>query len=298
MTIRVIGRHIREGFKNLIRNGWMTFASVSAVAITLLILGVSLVVALNAQQLSRYVAGQLEINVFLDPKLTDAQGQQVAQEVRRLPGVESVQFISKEKGLAQLQRDIGSDYNDVLGELSAKNPLPVQLVVKATDPRQTLAVGEEIRSLPGVHQVNDGKSFVDKLFAFLDAVRNIGLVFVAALIVTAMFLISNTIKITIFARRREIEIMKLVGATNWFIRWPFIWEGILIGAIGTMIPYGIIVYAYQSLFDRAGGVFFALAFPLMPTAEVAVRVGEVLFTVGLFIGIWGGVMSVRRFLRV
>ncbi|MCL6547787.1 MAG: permease-like cell division protein FtsX [Alicyclobacillus sp.] len=298
MTIRVIGRHIREGCKNLVRNGWMTFASVSAVAITLLILGVSLVVALNAQQLSRYVAGQVEINVFLQPSLTDAQGKQIADEVRRLPGVSSVEFISKEKGLQQLRKDIGSQYRDVLGALSDKNPLPVQLIVKASDPRQTVGVGEEIRSLPGVQKVNDGKSFVDKLFSFLDAVRNIGLVFVAGLVLTAMFLISNTIKITIFARRREIEIMKLVGATNWFVRWPFIWEGILIGVIGTAIPYAMIVYGYQSLFTRAGGVFFALAFPLLPTAEVAVRLAEVLFGVGLLIGVWGGVMSVRKFLRV
>ncbi|MCL6637660.1 MAG: permease-like cell division protein FtsX [Alicyclobacillus sp.] len=298
MKIRMMGRHFREGVKNLLRNGWMTFASVSAVAVTLLILGSTLAITLNAQQMSQYVAGQLEISVFLKDNLSDAQAQQVANEVKAMPGVKSVQYVSKEEGFKQLQQELGSQYQDILSELSQQNTLPAKLVVKADDPRQTTELGQQLAALPEVAKVNDGKEIVDKLFRFLDLVRDVGLAFVAGLVVTAMFLISNTIRITIFSRRREIEIMKLVGATNWFIRWPFLTEGILIGSIGAVLPFAAILFGYQAVYEHFNGSFLALAFPLLSTHDLAGRLAEAMFGVGLAIGIWGGAMSIRRFLRV
>lgn len=298
MRISMMGRHMREGLRNLVRNGWMTFASMMAVAITLTILGSSLTVALNAQQMSNYVASQVEVDVLLNMTITDAQGQQIAQEIKSFPGVQSVQYISKEQGMKMLKDAIGQTDQQVLDGLSLGTTLPVKIVVKATDPRQTVNIGEQIKGLPGVDKVNDGQAIVDRLFRFLDVVRNIGLVFVAALVVTAMFLISNTIKITIVSRRREIEIMKLVGATDWFIRWPFMMEGVVIGAIGALLPYALIMYGYYSMYTRLGGAFLALPFPLLPTLVLAQKLAIVLFGVGVFIGIWGGAMSIRRFLRV
>ncbi|GGJ05875.1 cell division protein FtsX [Alicyclobacillus cellulosilyticus] len=293
-----MARHVREGFKNLWRNGWMTFASVSAVAITLLILGVFLTVALNAQQMANYVTRQLEIEVFLKPSISDAQGEQVAQAVRQLPGVASVQYFSKEDGFAQLRRDISPQYRALMDGLSAKNTLPVKLVVKATSPDELLPLGQELRRLPSVYQVNDGRSVVDKLLHLFNVLRNLGLVFVVGLTVTAMFLIANTIKITIFSRRREIEIMKLVGATNWFIRWPFLMEGMMIGVLGAALPYALLVWGYASIYQRMSGTFFILPFPLVPASDLAIRLAEVMFGLGIAIGVWGGAMSIRRFLRV
>jgi cell division transport system permease protein len=298
MRIRTLGRHIREGLKSLIRNGWMTFASVSAVAITLLILGATLVIALNAQQMSNYVVGQLEVDAFLKQNVTDAQAKQITDEVKALPGVKSVTYVSKEQGFQQLKKELGSQYGDVLGQLSQSNTLPDKLIVKASDPKQTLGIAQEVRGITGVDKVDDGKQIVDKLFQFLDVVRNVGLAFVVGLIVTAMFLTSNTIKITIFSRRREIEIMKLVGATNWFIRWPFLTEGMMIGLIGALIPYAALTFGYRAAFERIGGSFLALNFPLITTATLASKLAVVMFGLGLFIGIWGGVMSVRKFLKV
>lgn len=293
-----MGRHIREGLKNLVRNGWMTFASVSAVTITLLILGVTLMIAFNAQELSKYVTGQLEVDTFLQMNITDTQAKQIEDNIHALPGVKSVDYISKQAGFAQLQNELGTQYSDVLGGLSKDNTLPAKLVVKVTDPNQTLGIANEIRSMPGVDRVYDGKDVVGKLLGFLSIVRNIGLVFIIGLIVTAMFLISNTIKITIFSRRREIEIMKLVGATNWFIRWPFLTEGMMIGAVGALIPFLVITFGYHALFAQAGGVFMALQFQLVSTSMLAGRLALVMFGLGIFIGVWGGIMSVRKFLKV
>lgn len=291
-------RHLRESLRSLTRNGWMTFASISGVAITLLILGMSLVMALNAQQMSNYVAGQLEVDVYLKQNVSDAQGQQLAEQVRTMPGVKSVQVVSKEEGFKDLQERLGAEYKTVLSGLSEQNTLPVRLIVKAQDPRQTVPLANQLRQLPAVDQVHDGQAVVDKLFAFLDTVRNIGLVFVAALVVTTMFLISNTIKITIFSRRREIEIMKLVGATNGFIRWPFLLEGVWIGVIGALIPYAVVVGLYNAIYARVGGTFAEITFPLIPVGVLAERLALVMFGLGIVIGVWGGVMSIRRFLKV
>jgi cell division transport system permease protein len=293
-----MGRHIREGLKNLVRNGWMTFASVSAVTITLLILGVTLMIALNAQQLSKYAEGQLEVTAFLQMNVDDTQAHQIADHVKALPGVQSVDYVSKDQGFQQLQNEMGAQYNDVLGGLSKENTLPIKLVVKPVDPNQTLGLAQEIRNMPGVDKVFDGKDIVGKLLGFLNVVRNIGLVFIIGLVVTAMFLISNTIKITIFSRRREIEIMKLVGATNWFIRWPFLTEGMMIGAVGALIPFLVITLGYHSLFAKTGGVFMALQFQLVSAGLLAGRLAIVMFGLGIIIGVWGGIMSVRKFLRI
>ncbi|OFW76998.1 MAG: hypothetical protein A2201_03555 [Alicyclobacillus sp. RIFOXYA1_FULL_53_8] len=296
MMIKMLLRHMREGVKNLIRNGWMTFASVSAVAITLLILGVSLVIALNAQRMSGYVAGQLEVSVLLEQKIPDTQGQQIANQIKLLPGVKSAQFVTKAQGFQDLEKQLGPQYADIMKGI--QNPLPDKVIVKAVDPQQTLEVAQEIRSVPGVATVKDGQSFIPRFFQFMNLLRNIGIVFIGALVVTALFLISNTIKITIFSRRREIEIMKLVGATNWFIRWPFLTEGMIIGTIGAAIPLAVILYAYHAAFVRMGGFFVVLTFPLITTTELAFRLIVVLLGLGLFLGVWGGVMSVRKFLRV
>lgn len=297
MRIRLF-RHFREGFKNLIRNGWMTFASLSAVGITLLILGVTLVIALNAQQMSNYVAGQLQVNAFYKMAATAQQEQQTLAQVKGMPGVKSVTFISKAQGFKDLQKTMGEQYNTVLEGLSSANTIPAKLIIEASDPRQTVRIGQEISTLPQIDKVQDGAQVVNKLFRFLDLVRNIGLGFVIGLIIMAMFLISNTIKVTIFSRRHEIEIMKLVGATNWFIRWPFLTEGVFIGVIGAAIPFAVIWFAYRWTFVHFGGAFFGIVFPLMPVAAVAVKLAWILFGVGLFIGVWGGSMSVRKFLKV
>ncbi|QQE81100.1 ABC transporter permease [Alicyclobacillus sp. SO9] len=274
----------------------MSFSSISAVGITLLILGAALVMSFNAQQMSNYVTNQVEVAVFLKTNVTDKQGQDVAKQVQQLPGVKSVQYISKEEGLKSLSTRMGQ-YKDILNGLKS-NPLPVQLVVKAANPKETAGVANEISSLPNVDKVRDAKGILGRMFRFLDTVRNIGLVFVAALVVTAMFLISNTIKITIMNRRREIEIMKLVGATNWFVRWPFVVEALFIGAIGSAIPYAVIVYAYHSMFIRSGGTFIGLGFSLLPVSLVAGRLAWIMFGLGIVIGLYGGIMSIRKFLKV
>lgn len=297
MKISTMGRHVREGVKNLNRNGWMTFASVSAVTITLLILGAFLVLALNVNHIAQNVEKQVEIRVFLDVSADQATIQAVEQKISQMPQVEHVKFVSKEDGL-KLLRDRLGEKSYLLDGLEEENPLPDTLVVKTKQPQDTSTAAKTIKGMEHVTNVNYGEGTVEKLFAATDTIRNVGIVFIVGLAFTAMFLIANTIKLTIVARRREIEIMKLVGATNWFIRWPFFVEGLLMGVSGAILPTLMLGIAYYYLLEALHTNLAASLFDLLPLFPLAYQVAGILLALGAFIGIWGSLVSVRRFLRV
>ncbi|WP_289140172.1 permease-like cell division protein FtsX [uncultured Brevibacillus sp.] len=298
MKIRTLGRHVREGVKNLGRNGWMSFASISAVTFTLFILGVFLVLAMNVNFFAQSVEKQVEIRVFMADLTTKENLQQFEQDVRALDKVESVQFISKDEGLKQFRESMG-DKAYLFDGLEKGNPLPDAFVVKAKMPQDTAVLAAQIKQMKNVRSLNYGEGTVEKLFAATDTVRNVGIGFIIGLGFTAMFLIANTIKLTIVARRREIEIMKLVGATNWFIRWPFFVEGLLMGITGALIPIVILGVGYYYLLDAIKSSFEATQlFTLLPLFPLVYQVALALLAIGAFIGIWGSLVSVRRFLRV
>lgn len=298
MKIRTLGRHVREGVKNLGRNGWMSFASVSAVAITLLILGVFLILAMNVNYFAQSVEKQVEIRVFMDVLATEANVQQVEENIKAIPKVSTVEFIPKDEGLKQFKESLGEKAY-LFDGLEKDNPLPDAFVVKTVQPQDTAAVATQIKKLEYVKSLTYGEGTVEKLFAVTEVVRNVGIAFIIGLGFTAMFLIANTIKLTIVARRREIEIMKLVGATNWFIRWPFFVEGLLMGIAGALIPTVLLSVGYYYLLDAVHSSFEASQlFKLLPLFPLVSQVALALIAIGAFIGIWGSLVSVRRFLRV
>ncbi|TKI58624.1 ABC transporter permease [Brevibacillus antibioticus] len=298
MKIRTLGRHVREGVKNLGRNGWMSFASISAVTITLFILGVFLVLAMNVNFFAKSVEKQVEIRVFMTDLTSKADLEKFEQTVRSLPTVESTEFVSKDEGLKQLKESMG-DKAYLFAGLEKGNPLPDSFVVKTKLPQDTPIVANQIKGMEFVSSLNYGEGTVEKLFAATDTIRNVGIAFIVGLGFTAMFLIANTIKLTIVARRREIEIMKLVGATNWFIRWPFFVEGLLMGVAGALIPTIMLTVGYYYLLDAIHSSFEASQlFKLLPLFPLVYQVALALLAIGAFIGIWGSLVSVRRFLRV
>lgn len=297
MKINTLGRHFKEGFKNIARNGWMTLASVSAVMITLLILGVFILLAMNVEHMANVIENQVEISVALDLGIEEEEISQLEKEIRTMDGVKSVVFVSKEEGLEQLKERFGKDAY-LLEGLEEENPLNDIFLVQAFEPQKTGLVADQIEKLSKVEEVDYGKGTVEKLFMVTNWVRNIGLVFILGLAFTAMFLIANTIKITIYARRREIEIMKLVGATNWFIRWPFFVEGFLLGVIGSILPIILLIVGYQALLDNLTTSLTISFLEFLPLYPLAYQISLLLMGIGAFIGVWGSMMSVRRFLKV
>lgn len=293
MKIRTLIRHVREGFKNISRNGWMTFAAIGSVVVTLLILGVFLTLAMNLQAFTKDMESQVQMDVIVQQGTSRNDIDLLEGRLRSLDGVKSVQFVSKEDGI-QILKDKLKDNADLLNGLEMENPLPDKFVVKAVDPRNTLQLADQIRTFPYVDKVKDGKDVVGKLYNVIDVIRWVGGGLVIGLVFTAIFLISNTIKITIFARRREIEIMKLVGATNWFIRWPFFVEGLLMGALGAIIPIVLISLGYSYAVDLLQNTFVMV----LPLEGLIMQVGGTLLLLGAIIGTFGSAFSVRKFLKV
>ncbi len=295
--IRTQSRHIKEGFKNLGRNGWMSFASVSAVTVTLLLVGVFLVLLLNINAIASQIEDDVEIRVYLDKTVKEDKYAQIEEKLGSIDRVSNVQFVPKDEGLKDLINSLG-DEGKVFESLKSENPLPDAFSVKTEKPQDTPVVAEKIEGMKSVTKVEYGKGTVEKLFKVTDAARNIGLILIVGLLFTAMFLIANTIKITIVTRGKEIEIMKLVGATNSFIRGPFFVEGLLLGVLGSLVPIGLLILGYQFVYEAVSMNLKTIFIQLLPVYPLMFQLAGLLVVIGAFIGVWGSLTSVRKFLKV
>lgn len=294
MKARTVGRHFRESFKSLGRNSWMTFASASAVTVTLLLVGVFVMIMLNLNKVADDLEKDVEIKVLVELTSDEVAATQLETEIKKVSGVESVKYSTKEAELEDLIKDFGEN----MGLSEQNNPLRAAFYVKASNPQDTENVAEQIDRLNNTYSVEYGEGKIEKLFDFLNVARNVGLVLILALLFTAMFLISNTIKITIVARRREIEIMKLVGATNGFVRIPFVLEGMWIGILGAILPITLVTLLYYNLYTLLQPYLEGELFSLLPLTPFLYQVNILILAMGVFIGVWGSFMSVRKFLRV
>lgn len=294
MKSSTLTRHIRESIKSISRNGWMTFASVSAVTVTLLLVGVFMVIMMNLNKVASDLENDVEIKVLIDTQADKEAETTLQQQIKELPGVESMKYSSKEHELNGLKKDFGED----LSLFKQSNPLRNVLYVKAANPQQTAKVAKQIDAFANTYEVLYGKGKIEKLFSFVNISRNVGIVLIIALLLTAMFLISNTIKITITARRKEIEIMKLVGATNWFVRIPFILEGMWLGLLGSIIPIAVVTILYTQFYNAIAPKLQGEIFQLLKVTPFIFEIDLLILLMGVLIGIWGSFMSVRKFLRI
>ncbi|MGG3887886.1 permease-like cell division protein FtsX [Metabacillus fastidiosus] len=296
-TINSLGRHFKESLKSLARNTWMTFASISAVAVTLILVGTFIVIMMNLNNFADNLENDVEVRVHIDLTADKAAQDTLRQEIEKIPDIESVVFSPKDKELENLIKSLG-DEGEPFQLFQQENPLNDVFIVKAKDPHDTKKIAEEIETFKNTAKVKYGQGEVEKLFKVVGVSRNIGLGLIIGLVFTAMFLISNTIKITIFARRREIEIMKLVGATNGFIRWPFFLEGLLLGIFGSVIPILVVIFSYNLIYTWALPYLQDGFFELLPYNPFVFQVSALLLFIGALIGVWGSLMSVRKFLKV
>jgi len=298
MKYRTLQRHFRESLKSLTRNAWMSFASVSAVTVTLILVGIFALVMMNLNHIAENIENDVEIRVLIDI-INDPEEMKVAEEklmkqVKSLPDVAEVKYSSKEEELKILIENYGEDFS--LYEQS--NPLRNVLYVKAKDPEQTAALAKKIEKFDNTYDVIYGEEKVENLFNFLNTGRNIGLVLILGLLFTAIFLIYNTIRITITARKDEIEIMKLVGATRSFIRIPFLFEGLWLGLLGSIIPMIVVSVVYYNVYNKLTPKIQGKMLQILEVTPLIYEVNLIILALGIFIGVWGSFMSVRKFLRV
>lgn len=294
MKLRTLGRHIKEGFKSIGRNGWMSFAAISAVSITLLLVGSLIAIVSNINDLASDIENDVSVRVYIDLAATEEDQEVLEGELVNLENVEEVTFSGREEQLENVVGSYGTDFELFDGD---ENPLHDVYVVNTTSPEHTSSVADEISTLDYVSHVNYGGAEADRLFSLTSTIQNVGGIILIALIFTAVFLISNTIRITIFSRSTEIEIMKLVGATNWFIRWPFLIEGALIGFLGSLVPAGVLWFLYDSIYETASGFLSGTSLTLLEPEPFIYQLILLLIALGVAIGAVGSSFSMRRFLE-
>ena len=286
---------IQEVFHSLRRNNWMTFASIGTVAVSLFVLGVFLILVLNMNRLAGMLESQVQISVYLEDHLTDREKRQIGYDIESLQGIDSVTYVDRETAKERLKDRLG-DQKYLLDALSDDNPLPDAFEVTVTMPSVVESAAGAIAAMQGVEEAKYGQDVVEHLFDITRLMRIFGFVLMGLLGGATLFIISNTIRLTVFARRKEIAIMKYVGATDWFIRWPFLLEGIVLGCIGGLIAAVALRSFYAAM---AAKIYSTLAFfPLMPQYPFMNYVTAAILLAGIVIGAIGSVISLKRFLRV
>ncbi|MFC5630516.1 MULTISPECIES: permease-like cell division protein FtsX [Streptococcus] len=308
--IRRFFHYMWEAFKNLKRNGLMTIASVFSVTVTLTLVGIFAAVLLNTEKLARGIEENIQINVFLrvdtydqDKEVKNDVGQMVPNEnyqvvqkaIEVIQGVDTVTFSSKEQELKKLQERMGDAWRMFDGDA---NPLSDVYVVQTTSPKEVASVTEEISKIKGVDRADYGKADTEKIFKMASFIRVWGFGAILLLAFVALFMISNTIRITIISRRHEIQIMRLVGAKNSYIRGPFFMEGAWVGLLGTIIPAVILYIGYQyayNSFQKNLSIEHLSMYDPNPYSYYAIGA---LFLVGILVGSMGSVLSIRRYLKV
>ena len=268
--IKNLPKHFKTSLVNLWRNGVMTFSSIFAVTITLLLIGVISVLALNVQDISANIEEGVRIYVKLERSIDENAENEVGKQIKQLKGVASATYFSKDEELSKLIDKQGEDGKELFESYRDDNPLGAAYEVEAKDPTKLASLAKKIKDIPNVNSVNYGGDSTQSMVSTLNTIQTGGTVFIVGLVIVALFMISNTIKITITARSTEISIMRMVGASNWYIRIPFMLEGMLIGLFGAIIPILVLVYGYGALYNYTGGSLMSsmlvmFSFPPQPS---------------------------------
>jgi cell division transport system permease protein len=285
----------REAFKSMSRNRILSIATISTVAICILILGMAALMIINAGTFMQRLESDVEIVAYLDNSLSKDQMADIKTDIKNLGGVKSIVFVSKTEALKRLEKKFGEDKYD-LGETLSKNPLPNTYEIKAQDPRHVPRLANSVKQMKGIDKVNYGQGIIERLFKVTNWIRITGIILIILLALGAVFLIATTIRLAIFARRKEIYLMKLIGATDWFIRWPFYIEGILLGALGGLISILVLSFGYSSLLEKMGKALFFI--PLVSSTSLLSNLYLTLVVTAAFLGIVGTSISLRRFMNV
>lgn len=296
--LRILSRNIRDSFKNVFRNFALSLASISCITITLIVVAIALILSVNVNNFATLVEKDVTIVAFLDKNITEEQKTVVEETIKSLENIESYTFESK-KDITKEMMDSSSTFNNIMsGWTDEENPIQDTYLVKVDDITKIGDTADEISGIKGVSLVKYGEGMVEQLVSIFDVIRKICVGMVIALIIVTAFLISNTIKITIVARKREIEIMRLVGASNINIKIPFILEGLLLGALGSIIPIVATIIGYDSLYKHFNGQLFSPFIKLVNPSPFTVYVSGVLLIIGILVGMFGSWRAVRKHLKI
>lgn len=294
--IRNLPKHCKTAFQNIWRNGVMSVSSIFAVTITLLLISVIGVIAINIQDMTYSIEDSLTIYVQMDREISDEEAQKLLPEIEAIDGVKTATFSSKEEELDKLIEMQDEDGKALFESYRENNPLGAAYVVEVNDAQQIDAVTEQISTLDHVNQATSGGESTHAMVNSLETIRNGGAIFVVGLTIIALFMIANTIKMTITSRQTEIGIMRMVGASNWYIRLPYMLEGIFIGLLGSLIPILVIYFGYTWLYSGAVDLLPAMLSLREPFPFIW-QCSGIMVALGCGVGLIGSFVSVRKFLK-
>ncbi len=297
---RMVGRSIRDAFKSVIRNFSLSLASISCITITLIIIGSTLIIAKNVDNFATLIKEDVTIVTFFDNSLTYDEEEEIMTKIKELENVDkdSCEYTSKQ----DIKNNMESEKNEISKILStwndSENPLMDTYTLKVKDVEQIKSTVNQIEALKGVESVSYGEGIVEQLVKAFDTVEKVTLVVGIALILVTIFLIINTIKLTIFSRQKEISIMRLVGASNTRIKFPFIIEGVILGIIGSIIPVLVMTYGYQALYQMLKGQLFSPLIRLVHPMPFTIQISLLIVLVGMLVGMVGSARAVRRYIKI
>jgi len=290
LKIRTVRYFSREAVRGIFRNKLMSLAAVGTITMALLIFGGLYLVTSNLQYWGQRARNQLEVRAFLTKNAPDRQVME--ERLSSIPGVKSVKFISKEEGARILGEMFGQ--TDLFSH--GENPLPDSFNIYPVRGADVEAIAVKIERISGVEEVVYGRNFVRFLNLFVRLIWIVGLILISLTVFAVLYIVINTIQLTVYARRNEIEIMKLVGATDSFVRWPFLLEGIYLGITGALVSILLLFQGYTILYGKAKS--FARILPVLSSFEVTMDLIVFLLIMGIFFGALGSILSVRRYLKV
>ena len=294
---RMLGRSIRDAFKSVIRNFSLSLASISCITITLIIVAIAIMASFNVQNFTKEIEKDLTIVIFLDNNTTEDEVSEIKQELRKIPNVDkkSIEFASKQDVKENMQ-DESEVFDTVLDEWNEEDsPLKDTFQVKVKNVEQISNTAKRIEKIDKVNTVRYGEGMVDQMVSAFSSIEKVTYGVVIAL---TIFLIINTIKLTISARRREIGIMRLVGASNFTIKTPFIIEGMILGLLGSIIPVLFTTYGYLAFYKHFDGYLFTQLIQLIKPEPFIYSTAGIVVIIGILVGMVGSASAVRKYLKI
>ena len=277
------------------RNGLMSLASISTVALSLFILGVFACGVVNLNNLASHLESQVQISIYLKDNLTTPQVMELGKKLKALPDLKEIEFVTKDEAMKRFKERLG-EQQQLVDSLDGHNPLPTSYVLTFNTPDQVKSTAELVSKYPEVESTHYGQDVIEQIFEVTKIIRIGGIILIGFLAGATLFIISNTIRLTVFARRKEIGIMKYVGATNGFIRWPFLLEGMFLGAIGGIIA-GLATWQFYQYVTAQVVANFAFM-PLVPLMPFIYQLSGGLVGVGIIVGAIGSTISLKQYIKV
>ena len=296
-SIRNFPNHCKTALQNIWRNGVMSISSIFAVTITLTLIGVLCVIAININDITLSIEQSLTIYVKVNRDANEAQSKQIGQEIEKLVNVKNVKYSSKEEELNKLIESASSKNKELFENYRKDNPLGDAYEVEVKDAKQITKVAHDIENIANVSEVTYGGESTKDMVSMLENIRNGGAIFVLALIGVVLFMIANTIKMAITSRSTEIAIMRMVGASNWYIRLPFMIEGIFIGLFGSIVPIIALYYGYSFAYVQFQRILSTSIMVFEKPFPFIWNLSGLLVALGCGVGLIGSFFSVRKFLK-